>query len=157
MQLSPPDLDDFSEVLSTSGIAEALRVLNGGVPHRYTAVYEIRGSVLVNLFLHDKAGEVRPEFLAEVPLNHSFCQFVLREGCFLTQDSAQDRRLDGHPYQGVMVTYHGVPLMGDTGELIGTLCHFDVEARGLSDLEFKRLQKAARLLPSYVKRSAGQP
>jgi hypothetical protein len=43
--------------------------------------------------LYDKAGEVRPDFLAEVPFETSFCQFVIRDGYFTTSDSAVDLRL----------------------------------------------------------------
>ena len=154
MEIATPALEEFVEALQTSGVTEALGILNRRVPHRYTAIYEICGSTLKNLFLHDKVGEVRPDFLLAVPLRDSFCQFVLKEGLFLSDDSTHDRRLDGHPYQGVMVSYHGVPLIGNTGELIGTLCHFDVQARGLSEAEFDLLQKAARVLPGYVLRRA---
>lgn len=55
------------------------------------------------MLLHDKAGEIRPELLAEVSMADSFCQFVLRDGVFRTDDSASDARLKGHPYQGVVV------------------------------------------------------
>jgi GAF domain-containing protein len=93
---------------------------------------------------------VVPEFLKVVPFEHSFCQFVLRDGIFLTSDSAADRRLDGHPYQGVMVTYHGVPLLDNPGELFGTMCHFDVVSYELPDAELELLRLAARELPRYL-------
>lgn len=144
----------FSSLLRRDGVAGALKALNARVPHRYTAVYRLQGTSLKNLFLHDKLGEATPEYLAEVDLGHSFCQFVLREGYFLTDNSANDRRLDGHPYQGLMVSYHGVPLLDNSGELFGSLCHFDVEPRGLSTEEFDFLQKAARVLPGYLARGA---
>lgn len=152
-----PPFDDFVQALETGGVAQALRVLNMRVAHRYTAIYELDGKLLRNLFLHDKAGEMRPQYLAEVDMGMSFCQFVLRDGAFLTDDSAQDDRLDGHPYKGVMMAYHGVPLTGIEGTLVGTLCHFDVESRGLPGEEFEFLQKAARLLPAHVFRKPRAP
>ncbi len=142
--------DSFDAVLKASGAAAALAYLNGGVPHRYTAVYQLDGDRLRNVHLYDKAGEMRPEFLAEVPMATSFCQFVLRDGVFCTDDSAGDARLDGHPYQGVMVSYHGVPLLDDRSELWGTLCHFDTQPLVLSDAAFALLQRAARRLPAYL-------
>jgi GAF domain-containing protein len=128
----------------------ALDFLNLRVPHRFSAVYELAGDHLRNLFLYDKQGEVVPEFLKLVPFEHSFCQFVLRDGMFLTDNSATDRRLEGHPYQGVMQSYHGVPLMDNRGELFGTLCHFDVASHGLSNEEFELLNLAARELPRHL-------
>lgn len=70
----------------------------------------------------------RLEFLEAVPLGISFCQFVLRDGVLLTSNSAHDDRLEGHPYRGVMVAYHGVPIPSPEGGLLGTLCHFDVSS-----------------------------
>lgn len=151
MNASPPaDLAIFDDVLRRHGVAAALGRLNARVPHRYTAVYRLDSGKLKNLFLHDKTGQARPEYLAEVDLGTSFCQFVLRDGFFKTENSATDTRLDGHPYQGVMVSYHGVPLLDNSGELFGSLCHFDTEERGLSSVEFDFLQQAARVLPGYV-------
>ena len=93
---------------------------------------------------------MRPEFLAAVPFDASFCQFVLRDGVFRTDDSAADTRLKGHPYQGVVVSYHSVPLMSDAGEPWGTLSHFDMASLPLSDDEFELLKSAAKLMPSFL-------
>lgn len=127
-----------------------LNILNARVPHRYTAIYELADGHLRNLFLHDKLGEVVPEFLQTVPFEDSFCQFVLRDGVFATSDSGKDGRLAGHKYQGVMVSYHGVPLLDNRSELFGTLCHFDVLSHGLADSELSFMHRAARELPAYL-------
>ncbi|WP_367850261.1 GAF domain-containing protein [Rhodoferax sp. WC2427] len=140
----------LSSILETRGAAAAIQHLNAGVAHRFTAVYRLDGDILRNVLLWDKQGEIRPAYLAEVPLATSFCQFVLRDGVFRTTNSATDSRLDGHPYQGVMVCYHGVPLLTAQGELWGTLCHFDVQELPLSDAEFDLLQQTAQLLPGYL-------
>ena len=145
-----PSLDDFSAMLQSEGPSAAVAYLNRGVPHRYTAVYKIDGDRLCNVLLHDKAGEVRPEFLADVAFSDSFCQFVLRDGAFQTGDSANDSRLDGHPYQGVMVCYYGVPILDNSAELWGTLCHFDTRQLALDDASFELLQKAARRFPTSL-------
>jgi GAF domain-containing protein len=148
------DIETFADMLGSQGPEAALAYLNDAVPHRYSAVYLVEGGMLHNIFLHDKKHEARPEFLAVVPFEVSFCQFVLRDGAFRTDDSGTDSRLDGHPYQGVMVSYHGVPLTDASGGLIGTLCHFDVVAHGLADEEFELLQRAARILPAYLPRAS---
>jgi GAF domain-containing protein len=144
-------IDTFKAALASAGTDSALAFLNDGVAHRYSAVYRLEGDVLRNILLHDKAGEVRPAYLAEVPFETSFCQFVIRDGQFQTSDSAEDRRLDGHPYQGVMVSYHGVPIMAE-GEVWGTLCHFDVAVQPLTDHEFQLLRGAAAVTPGFVTR-----
>jgi len=154
---STRDIGIFSATLETRGPEAALAYLNEAVPHRYSAVYRVDGGMLRNIFLYDKQHEARPEFLAVVPFEVSFCQFVLRDGAFRTVDSGTDSRLEGHPYQGVMVSYHGVPLTDAAGSLIGTLCHFDVTAHGLADDEFELLQRAAKVLPDYLPKPGTEP
>jgi GAF domain-containing protein len=146
----PRNLETFSAVLHAEGPEAALAYLNEGVPHRYSAVYRFAGPMLRNVLLHDKAGEMRPEFLVAVPFDQSFCQFVLRDGSFRTDDSATDPRLKDHPYRGVVVSYHSVPLTTSAGDLWGTLSHFDMTPLPLSDVEFELLQAAARLLPGFL-------
>lgn len=144
------DIHVFTSTLRSQGAQAGIAYLNEGVPHRYTAVYRIEGGLLRNVLLHDKLGEVRPDFLEVVRFEDSFCQFVLRDGAFRTDNSALDTRLDGHPYQGAMICYHGVPMLGREGELIGTLCHFDVKDLGVQDAEFGLLTRAGRVLSDFL-------
>ncbi|MDM0066460.1 guanylate cyclase [Variovorax sp. J31P207] len=147
-------LDAVSEALATKGPVGALAYLNEGVSPRYTAIYRFAGPLLHNVLLHDKQGRKRPDYLSVVPFTQSFCQFVQRGKSFRTIDSAADPRLSGHPLQGVVISYHSVPLLDEcTGHLWGTLSHFDMKSSPLSDAEFVLLQGAARLLPAFLARS----
>lgn len=150
-----PELDALLDVARRSGVREVLVRLNGRVPHRYTAIYRLSGDMLRCVHLIDKTGAVQPGFLAEVSLQDSFCQFVFRDGIFLTENSAFDHRLDGHPYQGIVVSYHAIPLVGEGGMLFGTLCHLDTVPRDLPGLELDLLQRVAAALPAFLARPAG--
>lgn len=144
-------LGDLRSALSEGGPGALLEYLNAGVAHRYTAVYRFDGDLLRNVLLCDKLDQIRPDFLLAVPFKHSFCQFVLRDQAFRTEDSRQDRRLDGNPYQGVVISYHSVPLTVDErGSLWGTLSHFDMHSLALPDDEFALLQGAASLLGPHL-------
>jgi hypothetical protein len=81
---------------------------------------------------------------------NSFCQFVLRDGLFLTEDSGSDHRLAGHPYAGVVGCYVGVPISKGPGSLDGTLCHFDLASHPVSDDEYLLLERVAMLLPAFL-------
>lgn len=141
----------LENILNRDGLKAGLTWLNSRVPHRFTAVYLLDSLVLKSREVVDKDGEAAtPPVLMEVPLETSFCQYVLRDGQFITGDSGLDNRLDGHPYQGVMGSYVGLPLQGNADSLMGTFCHFDFENRQLPDDEFAFLQRVARLLPRYV-------
>lgn len=141
----------FAETCRTLGVTEALTALNRQVPHRYTAVYRIVGETMKNIALIDKAGERIPIYLASIPLGLSFCQYVLRDGWFLTSDSSGDNRLNGNPYKGVMVAYHAVPIFDDAGGIFGSLSHFDLRVQPLSDVEFAHLQGVARAIYPFVR------
>jgi hypothetical protein len=151
-----PERDDvraFGEIakaLETEGIGRALELLNQRVPHRFTAVYELRDNVLHNVALVDKESGAEAFSLAAVPLKDSFCQFVLRDGSFATASSANDERLAGHPYCGVVGSYVGVPVPRTGGGLYGTLCHFDFATYAIPDEEFFLLGRVAQLVAPYL-------
>jgi len=154
---SPRSIELFVSTLNTQGASAALGYLNAGVLHRFSAIYRLFDDRFQSVLLLDKLGEATPAYLDVIPFNLSFCQFVLGDGFFSTDDSAADRRLDGHPYQGVMTSYCGVPIVSDGGNLIGTLCHFDLTPQSVMKKEFGLLQRAGQALPDYVqkvKRSA---
>ena len=116
------------------GLYGALRYLNGRTTFRCTAICRLDGQMMRNIHLYDRQGE-NPTSLCEVPLVDSFCQFVLRDNGFNTVNSADDARLMGHPYQGVMNSSFGLPLSRKPGTIYGTLCHFDVEPMMIPDSE----------------------
>jgi GAF domain-containing protein len=125
-------------------------MLNHRVPHRFTAIYRLIGQALYNVATVDKHLHLEPLDLKVVPLKDSFCQFVLRDGLFLTRESGSDARLDGHPYSGVVGCYVGVPVRNRDGKVAGTLCHFDLESHEVSDDEYLLLDRAARLMPAFL-------
>jgi hypothetical protein len=150
--LQSRDFNTFAAVLKSQGAAASLAYLNLGVPHRFSGVYRIEGDNLRNVLLVDKLGLIRPKFLEVVPMDASFCQFVVRDGLFRTNNSATDARLDGHPYQGVIVSYHAVLLVDPDRVLIGTLSHFDLIERSIDSAEFELLYQAGHLLCDFIPR-----
>ena len=146
------DVERFAAVLKSKGATAALAYLNDGVPHRFSGIYRIEGENLRNVLLIDKLGEMRPPYLEVVPMDSSFCQFVVRDGLFRTNNSGLDERLAGHPYQGVVVSYHAVPLVDPDRALIGTLSHFDLVERAIEDDEFELLYHAGHLLSDFIPR-----
>ena len=146
----------FRSVIESQGLHDALRYLNVRTDFRYTAVYRLDGQMLRNIDLYDRLGE-DSENLSEVPLGESFCQFVLRDKGFRTADSAQDERLQGHPFQGIMNSYFGLPLSRKAGTIFGTFCHFDFKPIVIADSEISLLEAIAPVLLDHrnKKRPAG--
>jgi len=137
--------------LRTQGLHAALGVLNRPLRHRYSAVYGMTAAQrLVNIGFFDKQGEALPPKLESVAYNQSFCQFAIRDGQFRTENSALDTRLDGNIYQGVLNSYHAVPLVSMQGQVLGTLCHFDTAALALDDEDFELLRLAAEVFVHWL-------
>lgn len=140
----------FLTALQHQGVDAALGVLNSGTSCRFTAVFELVGPNLVNRHLFDRIGEPRPQYLEAVPFKDSFCQLALRDGEFRSTNTGADSRVDYSPYQGLVVSYHAVPLLDRALELRGTLCHFDMVETALDDYQFSLLRQAARILPPFI-------
>lgn len=147
-ELTPPQL---LAILRSRGLGAGIAALNAGVEHRYTGVYRMAGSCLRNVQLHDKLGQARPEALAVVELADSFCQFVLRDGGLLMDNTLHEDHLGDHPYRGVLLAYHGVPIGDNAGGLWGTLCHFDFVERGLAPRQYELLKAAGHMLYPFVR------
>jgi hypothetical protein len=143
-------MSEVERALAQAGLPGALAVLNRRVPHRFTAVYRLLGSSLHNVATVDKRMHLEPLDLKVVPLTDSFCQFVLRDGLFLTHESGTDARLGGHPYAGIVGCYVGVPIRNREGRVAGTLCHFDLESHAVDDDEYLLLDRSARLMPAFL-------
>ncbi len=138
-------LAQFRLAFNSGGLLGALRYLNARTTFRYTAIYRLDGQMMRNIHLYDRQGE-NPTSLSEVPLGDSFCQFVLRDNGFHTANSADDARLIGHPYQGVINSYFGLPLSRKAGTIYGTFCHFDVEPMMIPDSEIPFLEAVSPAL-----------
>jgi GAF domain-containing protein len=148
-------LDEFTDILNKQGLKAGLLWLNGRVPHRWTAIYRLDDVVMSNKHIVDKQNEPDLGPLAAVPVKDSFCQFAIRDGEFVKENTGtdDDARLNGHPYKGVVNSYVGLPLMLGTDNLYGTFCHFDMTDHKISDSEFQFLQRVARILPRYLDRA----
>jgi hypothetical protein len=144
-------LHEAERELAVHGLLGVLTFLNKRVPHRFTALYRLDpGRLLRNVAVVDKHLQLDPLDLKVVPLGDSFCQFVLRDGLFLTEQSGSDPRLVGHPYRGIVGCYVGVPVRTGPGDPAGTLCHFDTETHTLPDDEYFLLERVASLLPAFL-------
>ena len=151
----PPALDRqravvLQQVLAAfeaSGLTGGLQLLNDRVPHRFSAVYRVAHGVMRNVALVDKERSLDTFALEAVPLTDSFCQFALKDGFFITNQSGSDARLVDHPYSGKVGCYVGVPLSVADQKLYGTICHFDFTPQRIDQEEFFLLQHVALKLP----------
>jgi len=124
----------FRRALRSLGIVSAMALLNDRTDFRYSAIYRHDGEVMRTVYLFDRLGSSRAA-LRTVPLDRTFCNFVLRDGQFVTRDSSQDVRVTGHAYAGVVNSYVGLALYRPSGAVFGSFCHFDSEVRDITSQE----------------------
>ena len=139
-------LQTLEQILQSHDLRGALEFLNQQVSHRFTAIYRLNKDSMEIVELVDKLNDPSTAPLSRVPFSQSFCEIAVRDGSLVTSNSALEKRLDGATYQGILASYVGLPLMGSTGVLFGSLCHYDYQKQPISDDEFAFLQQASVLL-----------
>lgn len=142
---NPELLDQLQFLLAQGEFAKATELLNALGPYRFTALYRIAGETLNNLVVYDRAkgGAARWDSIA---LGESYCDYVSRmRDAFIVEDSALDPRVKGHAKRPVVHAYCGVPLTGASGEVFGTVCHFDFDPVPADEGALRWLQAVARM------------
>lgn len=137
----------FDRLLADDGPRAALRYLNGLTEYRFTGVFRFEQAV-IGVFYFDRE---QPDVAAipAIPLEASYCSYVRRaNGLFTTADAMLDPRLTMHPARAEVRGYCGSPVFDPEGNLLGTLCHFDVEPRDPTLIDSDLLQQAASRLGS---------
>lgn len=142
---------ECTAVMSTRGMAGAVAWLNARTRFRFTGVYQVDPPHLRNVVLFDRenpgvnvSGEV-------TRLDDSYCAMVYASGSFATPDSQQDVRLANHAARNSVISYAGVPLRLPSGHVWGTLCHYDVRPRLLSQGERTLLESVAPVFVASLK------
>ncbi|WPB55037.1 hypothetical protein [Xylophilus sp. GOD-11R] len=132
-------------------LGAALRLLNAGVAHRFSAAYSLEDGHFHNRGFIDKRGAPLPDDFVVVAFQDSFCRFVYQNGFFHTRDSATDGRLIGHKFRGVIASYTAAPVLDSTGKwVIGSVCHFDLEPRTISENQMDLLRRAGRMVSARM-------
>lgn len=147
-------LIEFRTVLRSEGLCEAVRLLNVATSYRFSAVYAFQGDVLRNVCLVDKL-DPSASPASDLPIEESYCVFIKRTSkAFGLEHAARDIRVEGHPKRDSILSYYGIPLLGDAGHLLGTACHFDTVPVPLSEEVVSLLDSVAPLLAEELTRAA---
>jgi GAF domain-containing protein len=120
---------EFSDTLSQEGLRPALAYLLGLTDYRYIAIFRSHGDRANAAVYYDRE---QPQVLAieEVPAAATYCQIAVETRApFSTSDAQEDPRLVSHPTRQTVQAYCGFPVITPEGEILGTLCHYDVVPR----------------------------
>ena len=137
---------ELKTILRNEGVRPALIFLNGLTQHRFSALYEFQDEQLRNLYFYDREYP-DVESTDEIPVTSSYCVFLRNTGgLFHTSDALRDRRVRSHPKREQIQSYCGVPVLDAGGKLFGSICHFDLQPRVISDQDVDLMEAVALLL-----------
>ena len=146
--MAGPVREAFRSVLAREGLHAALAYLNARTSFRFTGVYQFDGVTLRSVALFDRCS---PETLRgpDTPTSQTWCAITGSRGDVV--EILDGRTDDRYPWMHgkPTVAYYGVPVFDDRHEVIGTLCHFDVEPRQVAESEKPVLRTAAAVLWIY--------
>lgn len=144
-------VERFSVLLEGESIHAALAFLNARTRHRFTGVYRFDPPMLRSVCLFDRENPTL-RLGGDTPMRETYCALVgERAAPFWTADATLDVRLGAHPARDSVIAYFGVPLLGDDGACVGTLCHFDLRPRLAPIGELQLLERAAPLVMRALK------
>lgn len=148
-------LHKFQDLLQTHGLRAALGELLLETDYRFIAIFRFDGERARSVVFYDREN---PDVTGtdEAPASSTYCCYVRdTRGAFVTANSLLDERLTGHVKREQVQGYCGVPVMTPEGEILGTLCHYDVVPRDSSQIDLALMCEVAsaiergRHLPPY--------
>ncbi len=123
-----------------------MRWLNDRVPYRFTAIFAFDGDLLRNILLVDKENPSITN-CPDQPIMDSYCIYIRRSSeSFTLTEARLDPRVEGHPKRNSLQCYYGIPLFGAGGNLLGTVCHFDVAPVRVTEEVVSALDDLAALI-----------
>jgi GAF domain-containing protein len=133
----------FSEILGANGARDALAYLLSLSDYRFIGIFRFQDGK-ANAAIHYDRENPSVMNATEVPDTATYCCYVRDgNGVFTTANALTDARLEQHPARETVLAYCGVPVMDPSGNLLGTLCHYDLVPRDPAQLDMELLLQAA--------------
>ena len=147
--------ESCSLLLRDGRLAEALCYLNSLTPFRFTGIYRFDGMFVQNIHLFDRESGFASDNSSS-PAFETYCLWI-QETLSVVQmrDSLSDSRALTHPKRESVRSYCGGPICSNSGDLLGTICHFDYESRETPTGLLALLESVSPLLVNAV--STRQP
>ncbi len=127
--------------------------------YRFIAIFRFNGDRANAAVFYDREN---PDVLnvEEVPASATYCTFARAErAAFFTEDAMDDIRLKSHVAREHVRAYCGAPIITPEGEILGTLCHYDLVPRDPSQVDLALMCEICsaieqrRLVPDYPRRA----
>lgn len=136
----------FAKLLETDGVRAALYSLLRLTDYRFISIFRFSGGMATSA-VHVDREDLSIVQATEVADTATYCCYVRDgNGAFVTADALLDSRTTNHVAREAVRAYCGIPIMDPEGELIGTLCHYDLLPRDPEQLDLELLLQAASTL-----------
>jgi len=136
----------FANLLKTDGVRSALYSLLRLTDYRFISIFRFKDGKATSA-LHVDREDLNLDQAAEVDDTATYCCYVRDSGgAFVTADALSDPRTRTHVAREVVRSYCGVPVMTPEGDLVGTLCHYDLVPRDPRQLNLELLLQVASSL-----------
>ena len=143
---SAQNFTQFGDILATTGARDALAYVLGLSEYRFIGIFRFSDGK-ANAALHYDRENPGVTAGTEVPDTATYCCYVRdSNGLFTTANALTDPRLTRHPAREAVLAYCGIPILRPDGELLGTLCHYDVVPRDPGQLDLNLLIQVASTL-----------
>lgn len=143
---SAVSLSVFNSLLKTDGIRAALYALLRQSDFRFIGIFRFKDGKARSVVHVDRQalGVLESEEVSDAA---TYCSFIRKSGePFLTRDAAVDPRTATHIARDTVRAYAGVPVVAADGRFLGTLCHYDLEARDPDQLDLQLLREVGNVL-----------
>jgi len=138
----------FRHTFDSEGLRAALAGLLELTDYRYIGIWRFQDARAAAAAHVDRENPDE-QHAQEVPETATYCTLVRDQRApFKTADSELDPQLGLHPARHVVRTYCGIPLMDSSGEILGTLCHYDLVPRDPEQINIELMLMVASFLVS---------
>lgn len=153
-------LRTFNETIEHDGIRAALAYLLSLSDFRFISIFRSHGDQSTAVVFYDREN---PDVLRvdEVPSTATYCHIATKtKSVFSTDNSLEDSRLTLHAARESVQAYWGLPVITPEGEILGTLCQYDVVPRDVGQIDLALMVEVAstleqkHLIPPYPDRPA---
>lgn len=140
-------------VLTEEGVRPAIAFLNGLTGHRYTSVFLFDGQSGRHTYYYDRDDPQQLQ-APDILVHLSYCIYVKETAApFCVADSLTDDRVaPEHPKKAEIRSYCGIPLLDESGNVIGSACHYDSHPVETDERDVELLEMFGTLLARQAAR-----
>ena len=137
---------DFVVAMKALGLREALGNLLKRTDYRFIGIWRFENGK-ANAAVHFDREQPGITTSEEVPDTATYCCYVRESGQpFKTPNTLVDERVAAHPAKSKVQSYCGVPVMDSSGNILGTLCHYDLVPRETEQVSLELMMSVASYL-----------